>query len=128
MEELIGRGQAFAVGVAGAFVVYIAMYRNTRIAASLSNIQKHWSLLIVDIVLFMAAGGFVAAFGIYSGKIQGAFTAGATWQGIIGGLFSGIEVDGLRKQLNDRGVQLAKAHGDIQGLLAGNNNTDTGGQ
>ena len=74
---------AFLCGGAGAFVLYFAEYRLDRLAKQLSS--RQFRLFIMDIFLFLVAGGFTAAFFVnYDASLyKQAFLIGSTWQGII---------------------------------------------
>jgi hypothetical protein len=88
---------AFAVGVAGAFVVYCLLYRGSRISSVLANPRKKWPLLVVDIVIYLICGGLVATFYAEPKTLKEAFTAGCAWQGLAGSLFAGTELKAYKK-------------------------------
>ena len=104
--EGLGTTGIFIGGVAGAFVIYLFMYRQTRIAEFAKNPRESWRLVLVDIVLFLAAGGLVAAFTLTDPSGTEAFMAGATWQGIVGGLASGTENTELRGNIETANEKL----------------------
>lgn len=97
----MGSLNIFLSGVAGAFVVYILMYRETRIAGFASNPRENWTILFIDLVVFLAAGGLVAMFVLTSPTTKEAFIAGISWQGMVGGVFSGAEMTLLRDKIKD---------------------------
>jgi hypothetical protein len=71
--------QAFGIGVAGAFVVYMQLYRDSRISEFLDNPSQNWKVLVFDVVVYLGCGG-------------------CGWQGLAGGAVAGIELRALRKR------------------------------
>ncbi len=98
----------FLSGVAGAFVIYILMYRETRINEFLKNPGEKWMLVIVDFFLFLTAGGLVAMFALSKPTAKEAFIAGISWQGVVGGLFSSLEYTKLREQYLELNSKFSK--------------------
>lgn len=98
----------FLSGVAGAFVIYILMYRETRINEFLKNPGEKWMLVIVDFFLFLTAGGLVAMFALSKPTAKEAFIAGISWQGVVGGLFSSLEYTKLREQYKKLNSKFSK--------------------
>jgi uncharacterized membrane protein len=104
---------AFLIGVAGAFVVYIFMYRETRIREFAENPGRNWMLVLVDVFLFLLAGGLVAEFALNQPTRVQAFMTGATWQGIVGGMISGIENSTLRGEIKEVNGKLTSVMQDV---------------
>lgn len=82
---------AFFIGMLGAFVIYVALYRDTRIKKFIENPKTNLRVLTFDLLLYMICGGFFSLFFVSPGSSKEAFMAGATWQGAIGGTMKGIE-------------------------------------
>jgi hypothetical protein len=82
----------FLLGVAGAFVAYFALYRESRFREFFQNPRKYWNTFVFDLVFFMLAGGLVATFLIGPENNKEAFMAGISWQGIVGGVLAGNEL------------------------------------
>jgi len=112
MEKLI----TFLGGVAGAFVVYILMYRDTRISEFLKNPRGKCMLVIVDFFLFLVAGGLVAMFLLSQPTLKDAFIAGVSWQGVVGGLFSSVEYSKLRDQYTTVNSEFTRNMERLEGL------------
>lgn len=104
----MGHLSLFFSGVAGAFVVYILMYRETRIYDFLKNPGENWMMLFVDFFLFLMAGGLVATFALTKPTAKDAFIAGISWQGVVGGLFSSLEYSNLKKDYSTLNTEFAK--------------------
>jgi hypothetical protein len=84
--------QLFLLGVAGAFVAYFALYRESRFAEFFKDPRKRWNTLLFDMLFFLAAGGMVAKFLADPKNSKEAFMAGVSWQGIVGGVLAGNEL------------------------------------
>lgn len=82
---------AFSVGMLGALVIYLMLYRETRIRKFLENPMTNWRVLIFDLVLYIICGGLVTLFLVSPESDKEAFMGGATWQGIIGGAIKSTE-------------------------------------
>ena|SRR5439155_27058402 len=82
----------FLLGVGGAFVAYLAIYRESRFREFLKNPRKYWNTFLFDLLFFLCAGGLVAKFLIDAQNNKEAFMAGVSWQGIVGGILSGNEL------------------------------------
>ena len=54
--------QAFGIGVAGAFVVYMQLYRDSRISEFLDSPSQNWKALVFDVVVYLGCGGLVRVF------------------------------------------------------------------
>ena len=91
--------EAFLAGSAGAFVVYIALYRTSRLADLAKNFSAEpVRVFLFDLVAFLICGGLVAAF-LGSSGLREAFFAGSTWQGIVGGALAGTELRALQQHV-----------------------------
>lgn len=104
----------FLSGVAGAFVIYILMYRDTRIHDFLKNPTENWMMLFIDFFLFLMAGGLVAAFALSKPTTKEAFIAGISWQGVVGGIFSSIEYSKLEKDYSELNTKLTESLKDLE--------------
>jgi hypothetical protein len=93
---------AFFVGVAGAFVVYCLMYRESRMLTFLADPRRKWPVLVFDLVLYLSCGGLVAAFYAEPKSLREAFIAGCAWQGIAGSLVAGAEMKAYREAEEQR--------------------------
>ena len=91
--------KAFALGVAGAFVVYYALYRDTRFRDFVEAPVRNWKILAIDLVLYLSCAGLVTALFVEPCSTRGAFFAGCGWQGLIGGTASGVDLETLRRSL-----------------------------
>jgi hypothetical protein len=91
---------AFATGVAGAFVVYFVMYRETRLVEVFNDPAGKWRVLVFDLILYLMCGGLVALFWGEPKTLKEAFTTGCAWQGIAGGAMAGVELKALKGRLN----------------------------
>lgn len=98
----------FLSGVAGAFVIYILMYRESRIFEFIKNPRDKWMLVVFDFILFLVAGGLVAMFVLSKPTAKEAFIAGVSWQGVVGGVFSSIEYSKLREQYSESNSEFTK--------------------
>ena len=84
---------AFLVGMAGAFVVYMLYYRETRIRKVLEKPNRaNLRVLTFDLLVFLICGGLVTLLLISPESSKEAFMSGAGWQGLVGGAMKGIEV------------------------------------
>ena len=99
----------FGIGIAGAAVVYIVMYRESRLAAFAQDPAANWKLLVVDVFLFLMAGGLVATFALEDPEPRAVFLAGGTWQGLVGGMMSGSENKELRREMGEQSEKLKAA-------------------
>jgi len=90
---------AFAWGILGAFVVYYALYRHSRIAEALRSTSKR-KLLAFDLLGYLLCGGLIAVIGAET--VREAFLIGSTWQGIAGGFASGTERELMRKHIREQ--------------------------
>ena len=93
---------AGTLGVAGAFVVYYALYRDTRFRDFVEDPVHNWKILAVDFVLYLACAGLVTALFVEPCNARGAFFAGCGWQGLIGGAVSGADLKTLRNYTRRR--------------------------
>ena len=82
---------AFLVGMCGALVVYISLYRETRIRKFIEKPRANLRVLTFDLLAYIICGGLVTLFFISPESSKEAFLSGATWQGIFGGAIKGIE-------------------------------------
>lgn len=98
--------QSFFAGVAGAFVIYLVMYRETRIAEFAKHPGESWNVVFIDIFGFLLAGGLVAMLTLTLPSGAEAFMAGAAWQGLAGGFASGTENSKLRDIVDAKNKQL----------------------
>jgi len=73
--------------------VYCLLYRESRIADFIKSPSKKWPLLVVDLVLYLTCGGLSAAFFGEPKRYKDAFTSGCAWQGIIGSVMAGAELE-----------------------------------
>jgi hypothetical protein len=89
--------QAFAIGVLGALLGYLILYRQTRIAEVIKNPSQHWNTLLFDLVIYLLCGGLVTTFLVVPYTPKEAFTGGLAWQAIAGGAFAGTELATYRK-------------------------------
>ena len=94
--------KAFALGVAGAFVAYYVLYRNSRIAEFLEDPALNWKTLAFDLTVFLSCGGLVTVFLAQPCTAQGAFMAGCGWLGLIGGLTAGRDLRKVREYTEKR--------------------------
>ena len=83
---------SFIVGLIGAFVIYFANYRHTRIFQFLSSPKEKWVIVVFDLIGFMICGGLVTLYVVNPESSKEAFMGGCTWQGFVGGTASGIEL------------------------------------
>lgn len=104
----------FLAGIAGALVVYVALYRQSRIKAIFENPGANSSILFVDLGFFLLAGGLVAAFLVQDGDLRQFFTAGASWQGIVGGMISGTERSDLQGKFDEKHQALNDALKELE--------------
>jgi hypothetical protein len=93
----MGFQEASLIGVLGAFVGYIVLYRNTRIDEFLKAPKQNGKILIFDLVVYLICGGLVTAFLIGPYTPTDAFTGGLAWQGIVGGAVAGSELATYKK-------------------------------
>ena len=77
---------SFFIGVAGAFVVYMLMFRNTHIRVLLDDPAGNWKTFVFDFVVFLICGGLVTVFVVEPTTPKQAFLGGCGWQGLIGGI------------------------------------------
>jgi hypothetical protein len=88
----------FGSGVAGAFVTYCLIYRETRIKDFTEAPAEHWVVLFVDLFIFLGCGGLLASFmADPQTTTRQAFITGCSWQGILGGILSGAELRAMKK-------------------------------
>jgi hypothetical protein len=90
-------GHAFFVGVLGALLGYIVLYRETRIAEFAKAPGQNWKILLFDLVVYLLCGGLVTAFLVGPYTPKEAFTGGLAWQGIAGGAVAGTELATYKK-------------------------------
>ena len=89
--------KAFPIGVAGAFVVYYLLYRETRFLAFIQNPRQNWRVLVFDLVVYLVCGGLVTLFLVEPKTAKDAFIGGCAWQGLVGGALAGTELKALKK-------------------------------
>lgn len=94
--------KAFFAGVAGAFVVYVSLYRETRILEFLDSPRDHWRTLLFDVVVYLGCGGLVTVFLVDPRTPKDAFIGGCGWQGLIGGALAGRELKALKRRTQGR--------------------------
>jgi Ni,Fe-hydrogenase I cytochrome b subunit len=82
---------AFFIGMAGAFCIYAMLYRDTRIKKVIENPWTNLRVFIFDLLLFMFCGGLFSLYAVSPSSGIGAFVAGASWQGMVGSVFKGVE-------------------------------------
>jgi hypothetical protein len=93
----------FGCGVAGAFVTYCLIYRETRIRDFTEAPAEHWVVLFVDLFIFLGCGGLLASFmSDPQTSTRQAFITGCSWQGILGGILSGAELRAMKKAQTKR--------------------------
>ena len=102
----MGNLDIFLIGVAGSFVIYLMMYRETRVSEFLKNPAEKWKLVIIDFFLFLTAGGLVATFALTEPTAREAFVAGISWQGVVGGIFTSMENEKLRNDVSSVNSEL----------------------
>jgi hypothetical protein len=90
--------QAFGIGVAGAFVVYMQLYRDSRISEFLDSPSENWKVLVFDVVVYLGCGGLVTVFLVEPHTAKEAFIGGCGWQGFAGSAVAGVELRALRKR------------------------------
>lgn len=88
---------AFLIGVAGALVMYIIIFRHSRFTDFRKDPKKNFPIVLWDVFMYLIAGGLVTVFLIAPQTIKEAFLGGATWEGALGGLLLNIE-HGKRKK------------------------------
>ena len=89
--------QAFLIGVLGAFLGYLTLYRDTRIADFTKNPGANWKGLLFDVIIYLTCGGLVTAFLVVPYAPKEAFTGGLAWQAIAGGVIAGSELATYKK-------------------------------
>jgi hypothetical protein len=82
--------------LAGAIVLYLVTYRDTRLKAFSQNPKNEWRVLVFDLFGFLACAVLVTVYLIEPTTTRGAFLAGASWQGLLGGALAGTELKKLR--------------------------------
>jgi hypothetical protein len=90
--------QSFWIGLAGAFVVYVLLYRDSRISEFADNPSQNWRVLVIDLVVYLGCGGLVTVFLVDPHTAKEAFIGGCGWQGLVGGALAGTELKALRKR------------------------------
>jgi multisubunit Na+/H+ antiporter MnhB subunit len=75
----------------GAFVMYMMVYRETRVMKFFKNPKTNWPIFFFDIFVYLICGGLVTLFFISPSSDKEAFLSGATWQGLMGGALKGVE-------------------------------------
>jgi hypothetical protein len=90
--------QAFGIGVLGALLVYLLLYRDTRLNDFISDPKQRWKILVWDLTLYLLGGGLVSAFLVEPKTAKEAFMGGCTWQGLAGGLMAGTELKAFRER------------------------------
>lgn len=93
----LGPGYAFFVGMLGAFLGYMILYRKTRIDDFLKAPKQNWKILLFDFGVYLICGGLVTVFMVTPYTPKDAFTGGLAWQGIAGGAFAGAELATYKK-------------------------------
>lgn len=89
--------KSFGAGVAGAFVVYSLLYRNTRFKTLFQKEPGHkWQVLFFDVVVYLLCGALVAMFLTDPLTTKEAFIGGCAWEGLAGGAMAGTELKTLR--------------------------------
>lgn len=89
-------GSLAVAALAGAVVIYIVTYRGTRLRVFAQSPRKHWRVLLFDLTAFLACAVLVTVYLIEPTNSRGAFIAGASWQGLLGGALAGTELKKLR--------------------------------
>ena len=93
--------KTFGIGLAGAFVVYCLLYRDTRFKEFIHDPRGKWKLLAFDLVIYLICGGLVTLFVVEPKTPKEAFIGGCGWQGLAGAAIAGTELSALRRS---RGV------------------------
>lgn len=93
----IDQMSAFIVGTLGAFLGYILLYRETRLADFAQNPSKNWRVLLFDMVVYLLCGGLVTCFMVVPNTPKEAFIGGLAWQSIAGGVVAGTELATYKK-------------------------------
>jgi hypothetical protein len=89
--------KAFFIGVLGALLGYIVLYRDTRLAEFAKAPGKNWKIILFDVVVYLLCGGLVTAFLVGPYTIKEAFSGGLAWQGLAGGAVAGTELATYKK-------------------------------
>lgn len=92
---------SFFIGILGSFVVYFALYRDSRISLAIKRPKTHLRMLVFDILFFFICGGIVTIFLVQPITPKEAFLGGATWNGITGGIITHLQ-DNVDSLLKDR--------------------------
>jgi branched-subunit amino acid permease len=89
--------EAFLIGVLGALLGYLILYRQTRIAEFVKTPGENWKSLLFDLVIYLICGGLVTTFLVLPSSPKEAFTGGLAWQAIAGGAVAGTELATYKK-------------------------------
>src|SRR5260370_9279613 len=96
-REPLELARAFFIGVLGALLGYIVLYRETRLAEFAKAPGQNWKILLFDVVVYLLCGGLLTAFWVGPYTIKEAFSGGLAWQGLAGGLVAGTELATYKK-------------------------------
>ena len=88
---------AFFVGVLGALLGYLLLYRETRIAEFVQSPSKNVRVLLCDLIVYLLCGGLVTCFMVVPNTPKEAFIGGLAWQSIAGGVVVGTELATYKK-------------------------------
>ena len=83
-----GHMSEFAWGIAGAFAMYVLVFRGSRIRLVVERPNQNWRMLIWDLGMYLLAGGLFAT-AMFDSEVpaRASFFAGASWEAA---LFSGV--------------------------------------
>jgi hypothetical protein len=109
--------QAFGTGVLGALVVYLALYRETRIRTFLREPRKHWNMLVFDLVVYIFCAGCVTLFLVDPKTSKEAFIGGAAWEGVVAGSLAGVELQRLKRRIKTyQSPSLESTGSELEGI------------
>ena len=83
--------ESFFPALAGSGVVYALLYQRSRLD------EQNLRIVAFDLFVYLLCGGLVTTLLIEPCNVQGAFAAGAGWQGSVGGFAAGTELRVLKQ-------------------------------